>query len=102
MGVSGLAATDARYQPGDSVRVRAHRPPGHHRTPEYIKGKKGRVSECCGIFPNPESLAHGGLGLPGQPLYRVAFDQTDVWGSYAGPSIDKVYVDIYHHWLEAD
>ena len=74
--------------------------PGHHRTPAYIKGKTGRVAVLCGVFPNPESLAYGGSGLPSQPLYRVAFEQSEVWDSYRGPPGDTVHVDIYQHWLE--
>ena len=27
----------------------------------------------CGIYPDPESLAHGGDGTPHKPLYRVEF-----------------------------
>lgn len=90
----------AKYQPADRVRVRTGSPPGHYRTPAYIQGKTGRVVALCGAFPNPESLAHGGNGLPQQPLYRVEFDQMQVWPGYTGPSIDKVLVDIYEHWLE--
>ena len=75
-------------------------PPGHHRTPEYIQGKAGRVVDMCGVFHNPESRAYGGSGLPKQPLYRVEFDQAQVWRNYRGSSRDKVYVDIYQHWLE--
>ena len=60
----------------------------------------GLVVALCGIFPNPESLAHGGSGLPQQPLYRVEFSQGQVWERYAGPAGDKLLVDIYEHWLD--
>ena len=53
----------------------------------------------CGAFLNPESLAHGGSGLPKQHLYRVEFGQTELWDRYNGPEDDKVVVDIYEHWL---
>ena len=89
-----------KFQARDRVRVRVGSPPGHFRTPAYIQGKTGRVVALCGVFPNPESLAHGGTGLPKQPLYRVEFDQTQVWSRYAGPPNDKVLVDLYEHWLE--
>ena len=93
-------APQPKYQPGDWVKVRRGAPPGHFRTPEYIQGKIGRVAELCGIFRNPESLAHGGPGLPRQPLYRVEFAQDQVWEHYRGPSADKLLVDIYEHWLD--
>lgn len=94
------ASADASFRPGDLVRVRVDSPAGHYRTPRYIQGKTGRVAALCGVFPNPESLAYGGNGLPKQPLYRVEFPQTGVWEAYAGSAADKVLVDIYQHWLE--
>ena len=89
-----------RYGPGDRVRVRDETPPVHHRTPWFVKGKTGRVAVVCGVFRNPESLAHGGDGLPRQALYRVEFAQSDVWSDYAGQSSDTITVDLYDHWLE--
>lgn len=90
----------AEYGAGDRVRVRVGNPPHHFRTPTYSQGKTGRVESLCGVFPNPESLAYGGTGLPKQPLYRVEFSQTEVWDRYPGPTSDKVLVDIYQHWLD--
>ena len=90
----------ARFQPGDTVAVRVDNPGGHFRTPKYIQGQTGRVHKLCGVFPNPESLAFGGDGQPAQPLYRVEFLQAQVWSGYDGPGSDKIYVDIYQHWLE--
>lgn len=94
------ADATTRYQPGDRVRVRVGYPPGHFRTPAYIQGKSGQVVAVYGPFPNPESLAYGGSGLPAQPLYRIEFDQVRVWAQYPGLATDKVLVDIYGHWLE--
>ena len=89
-----------RYRPGDRVRVRVDSPTHHFRTPTYIQGKQGQVVALCGTFSNPESLAHGGSGLPKIPLYRVEFPQTEVWAEYHGPAADTVLVDIYEHWLD--
>lgn len=94
------ADATTRYQPGDRVRVRVGSPPMHFRTPTYIQGKSGQVVAVYGPFPNPESLAYGGSGLPAQPLYRIEFDQVRVWAQYPGLATDKVLVDIYEHWLE--
>lgn len=93
-------AVSVKYRPNDRVRVRVYSPPGHFRTPSYIQGKTGLIVACCGVFPNPESLAHHGSGLPRQPLYRVEFEQKEVWAKYPGPARDKVLVDIYQHWLD--
>ena len=89
-----------KFHTGDMVRVRTGTPPTHFRTPEYVQGKRGRVEALCGIFPNPESLAHGGGGKPHVPLYRIEFAQTDLWNSYSGAPADRLLVDIYEHWLD--
>jgi hypothetical protein len=88
-----------RFKQGDTVRVINEDRPGHIRTPYYIRGKVGWVERVYGDFLNPESLAFGGDGLPRRTLYRVAFNQTEVWGAAQAPK-DKVLVDIYDHWLE--
>ena len=48
---------DARFRPGDRVKVRYAAPLGHIRTPFYIRGHTGVVERLCGSFPNPEELA---------------------------------------------
>ena len=89
-----------RFKDGDRVAVKAAHPPGHVRTPFYIRGKVGIVEQCCGMFPNPEELAYGRLGLPAIPNYRVRFRQKDVWPDYQGHHEDGICVEIYEHWLE--
>jgi nitrile hydratase len=88
------------FRDGDTVTVRTGNPPTHYRTPVYVQGKTGRVVALCGVFPDPESLAHGGDGTPYKPLYRVEFPQTDLWEHYSGPATDRLQVDIYEQWLE--
>ncbi|MGE3453434.1 MAG: SH3-like domain-containing protein, partial [Burkholderiales bacterium] len=48
---------DARFRPGDKVKVRRAYPLGHIRTPFYIRGHSGVVERICGAFANPEELA---------------------------------------------
>ena len=95
------AAEPARFGDGRAVRIRVGSPTHHFRTPAYIQGHVGVVDALCGIYPNPESLAHGGDGLPRQPLYRVRLRQTDLWPEYSGNPADTLLVDVYQHWLEA-
>ncbi|MFQ5425883.1 MAG: SH3-like domain-containing protein [Gaiellales bacterium] len=90
----------ARFGPGDAVRVRAMAPPGHLRTPYYIRGKAGVVERVCAEFDNPEELAFGRRDSPKRRLYRVRFDQRDVWDDYAGQDADTIDVELYDHWLE--
>jgi hypothetical protein len=88
------------YQVGQPVTVaaRAHR--GHHRTPGYIKGKTGRVERLHASFPNPETRAYGDDGLPEMPLYLVSFAPRDIWPGAAAREGDRIYVDVFEHWLE--
>jgi nitrile hydratase len=94
------AVVPIRFEPGERVRVRRAYPPGHVRTPSYIRGHAGVVERLCGSYPNPEELAYARSGQPAQPLYRVRFAQREVWPDYAGGSGDTVDVEIYQHWLE--
>lgn len=89
-----------RFAPGDRVRVRSAHPPGHVRTPWYVRGKPGVVARVLGEYPNPEELAYGRDGLPALPLYEVRFDQRDLWPGYAGAVRDTLDVDVYEHWLD--
>ena len=90
------------YEPGDHVRVLPSEKPGHVRTPDYLKGKSGWVESLIGAFSNPEDLAYGLSGLPERHLYKVGFRQADLWNDYDGPAEDRLYVDIYEHWLEPE
>jgi nitrile hydratase len=93
-------APGRRFNAGDRVRVKAAHPPGHRRTPSYIRGKVGAIERVCGMFANPEELAYGFDGEPKHVLYRVRFKQTEVWNSYSGPGCDWIELEIYEHWLE--
>jgi nitrile hydratase len=88
------------YRAGQRVRVAARPHEGHHRTPSYLKGKTGNVERVHAAFTNPETRAYGADGLPLQPLYLVGFDQREVWPDYSGDPRDRIYVDVFEHWLE--
>jgi hypothetical protein len=90
----------ARFAAGDRVLVRQADPPGHVRTPAYVRGRTGVIERVLADFPNPEERAYGRSGLPAEPLYRVRFRQTDLWPGSAALTDDTVDVEIYQHWLE--
>jgi nitrile hydratase len=85
--------------PGVTVRVREDYPPGHIRTPVFIRGKRGVITRDFGPFDNPEITTYGLQG-PQKTLYWVRFRQIDVWPDYAGSDKDTLDIDIYEHWLE--
>lgn len=92
-----------RFKIGDAVVVRTGTPPGHVRTPSYLKGKRGRIARDFGRWPNPEQLAYGKPGWPLKTNYWVEFDCAEIWGGAGtyGPA-DKIVAEIYEHWLDAD
>jgi nitrile hydratase subunit beta len=91
--------TTAQFAPGDHVLVRDDEPAYHHRTPWYVKGKVGQIDFVYEPWPNPEEMAYGKKDGPNIPVYRVEFDQRDLWNGYRGPKSDRLVVDIFEHWL---
>jgi len=84
---------------GKTVRVKTMMPPGHIRTPAYLRGKTGVIERKLGPFGNPEQLAYGLEGAP-RDLYRVRFTMAEVWGGAAETPEDTLEAEIYAHWLE--
>jgi nitrile hydratase len=90
----------AMFSVGDRVRIKDSHPPGHRRTPYYVRGKTGVVERYCGDFKNPEELAYGFDGTPKRELYRVRLSQNELWPDYKGSDTDTLDLEIYDHWLE--
>lgn len=83
----------------ERFRVRAMFPPGHVRTPAYLRGCVGEVERRLGKFGNPENLAYG-LDGGRVDLLRVRFRMGDIWGPDAERPDDTLDAEIYAHWLE--
>lgn len=83
---------------GDTVAVSDRAHAGHHRTPGYLKGKRGTIARVHATFTDPETRAYGERGLPERRLYLVEFSWRDVWG--ASPDGARIYADVFEHWLE--
>ncbi len=81
------------------MRVRVDMPPGHVRTPAYLRGKTGWVERTLGTFPNPEALAYRQPAEP-HPVMRLRFTMAEVWGADAERPTDTIDAEIYAHWLE--
>lgn len=93
----------AQFECGD--RVRARLPTrnvsiagGHTRLPAYAAGHTGRILEHHGAHVLPDSNAHF-LGEAPEPLYTVAFDAADLWGT-AVSDRDEVMLDLWESYLE--
>jgi len=81
------------------MRVRADMPPGHVRTPCYLRGKVGWVERSLGAFPNPEQRAYGHAAEK-QTLMRIRFPMAAVWGTATRSPTDTIDAEMYQHWLE--
>ena len=91
---------DARFAPGDAVRVREWHPRGHTRAPRYVQGKRGVVERLDGPANVPDFEAHGG-GKVLDPTYSVRFTAAELWGDGAEVAA-SVNVDLWERYLEAD
>ena len=81
------------------VRVKSHWPPGHIRTPAYLRGKIGQIERRIGLFNNPEEAAYRQTGAQ-RELVRVRFRMDEIWGTHAEWGEDVIEAEIYAHWLE--
>ncbi len=84
----------------ERVRVKAMMPPGHVRTPAYLRGKTGEIERKLGPYGNPEELAYGRSG-DRRNLMRVRFTMSEIWGEAAERPDDTLDAEIFAHWLEA-
>lgn len=89
----------ARRKVVEQVRVKSMMPPGHVRTPAYLRGKVGVIERELGPFANPEKLAYD-LHAEPRMLFRVRFTMEEVWGARAENPTDTLDAEIYAHWLE--
>jgi hypothetical protein len=83
----------------ERVRVRSWAPPGHVRTPWYLRGKTGLIERRLGKFRNPEELAYRRPAAAIE-LCRVRFTMAEVWGEGAERPEDTIDAEIFAHWLE--
>jgi nitrile hydratase beta subunit len=84
-------AVDPRFAVGDRVRVQRMRPPGHNRSPRYLRGVEGVVErvQCNDHRP----------GAGAEPVYLVSFAAADIWGADADRG--RVLADLWEGYLEA-
>ncbi len=92
------AAAPARFKPGDRVRARNIHPPSHTRLPRYVRGQVGVVERIQGCHVFPDAAAQG-RGDDPQWLYTVCFDNRDLWGADADPTV-KVSIEAFEPYLE--
>ena len=88
-----------RVSDRDRVKVLALGKEGHVRIPHYVRNQIGHVIGYCGTYLNPEDLAVGNTAGQAVDLYRVAFEQRQLWADKTIPKNDMLIIEIYDHWL---
>jgi nitrile hydratase beta subunit len=94
----GPPPADARFAPGERVRVKRMRPAGHTRCPRYARGAAGVVERVRGADRLPDRAVYGEQVDP-EPVYSVVFSSDDLWGRGAEPPW-TVLLDLWESYLE--
>ena len=89
---------EARFKPGDRVRLKNINPPTHTRLPRYVRGREGLIEAVRGCHVFPDSVTTG-RGEDPQWLYTVVFDGRELWGAHADPTV-RVSVEAFEPYLE--
>jgi hypothetical protein len=85
------------YKAGARVTIKELSPPGHVRTPHYLRGKTGVIERVLGRYENPEQRAYALPATPRQ-LYRVRFTMSELWDATEAPT-DTLDAEIFEHWI---
>jgi nitrile hydratase len=89
---------NARFGPGQRVRVRRMHPPGHTRCPRYVRGAVGVVETVRGADRLPDRAVYGEK-VDQEPVYSVAFSSNELWGPSNEPAW-IVSLDLWDSYLE--
>lgn len=91
---------DARFAPGQRVRVKRMHPVGHTRCPRYVRGACGVVETVRGADRLPDRATYGERVHP-EPVYSVTFNSADLWGPSEEPPW-QVSLDLWDSYVEAE
>lgn len=89
-----------RFRVGDRVIARNFNPPGHTRSPRYVRGHHGVIRHDWGTFIFPDAHAHGLTDKP-QHCYAVEFKARELWGKDF-PARELINVDLWEGYLEPE
>jgi nitrile hydratase subunit beta len=94
----GPPPQEARFGPGQRVRIRRMHPPGHTRCPRYVRGAVGVIEAVRGADRLPDRAVYGETVDP-EPVYSVAFSSVELWGPGDEPAW-RVSLDLWDSYLE--
>ena len=75
-------------------------PVDHTRLPGYLRNRRG-VVDCVygGRFEYFVSTGVDGIGSA-MPVYRIAFDAADIWGSSKSEPNTTIYADLFEAYVQ--
>ena len=90
--------TAARFAVGNRVRAKTINPATHTRLPRYVRGHVGVVERVqgCHVYPDTAAIEQGEHP---QWLYTVCFDNRELWGADADPTV-KVSIEAFEPYLD--
>jgi nitrile hydratase len=90
-----------KFGAGQTVYVADPLAADHTRLPGYLRNKKGTVHEVYpGAFEYFVSTGPDGLEGP-MPVYRIAFDASDIWGTSLSEPKTTIYADLFEVYLQS-
>lgn len=89
----------AVFKVGDRVRARNMHPKSHTRLPRFVRGHTGTVERVHGTHVYPDAAVAEKKEVPAW-LYTVVFDNRDLWGPDADPTV-QVSIEAFEPYLEA-
>lgn len=92
------SAQPARFKVGDRVRAKNINPVSHTRLPRFVRGHVGVIERIHGAHVFPD-LAVSEKREVAAWLYTVVFDNRDLWGPDADPTVE-VSIDAFEPYLE--
>ena len=95
---SDTDGSKARFEVGDSVKVKLAMRAMHTRLPGYARGRAGLIDAHHGMHILPDASARGERRK--EHLYTVAFIASELWPE-ATDRKDKIYVDLWESYLES-
>ncbi|WP_027820575.1 nitrile hydratase subunit beta [Paraburkholderia bannensis] len=91
--------SEPRFVAGATVRVADPDAVDHTRLPGYLRNKPGVIDHVYpGAFSYFVSTGVDGIGAP-MPVYRVAFDIADIWGTEKSEPNTTLYADLFEAYL---
>jgi thiocyanate hydrolase subunit beta len=94
-------AGEPAFAVGDAVVVRDLPVIFYTRTPEYVRGARGRIATVAYESPAAEDETWDRPDAQPEWFYVVEFNQAELWDGYTGTATDTLRTELPQRWLAA-